>query len=170
MEELVPSIGRVAAISSATWPNSLHTFLNEDDTVIIRTKQIATKKIGKCLSVTINRDKSDGVFGGRILEIDEFVWPFKYDGLGHSRSRLVRSAGALSWIKTDHSGTILYKQYDGVLESAGKNFSLPAVCNIGRFNRTPMEAAVMGSDAESLSAWLQLIDETSYEYFLSTGI
>ena len=167
---LVPDIGRAAALAQHTWPKSIHEFTQEDAKTLIRTKLITPGNAGACLSVTVNRRLTGAAASDPQIDIYDYVLPASFSTLGFAHSHVSKAAGGNALQITSATGPVLQKKDYTVTERSGSRYAVPWLGSMDKTKQTPAQAARIGSVAEALSGWLQLLSVASYESRPSRGI
>jgi hypothetical protein len=170
LEEIAISLGRAAMVSDKTWPRSLHSIKLGTGEIIIRTNMIEAEHSGEILNITVNKAEQINDDGGVHLEVYDFVVSSDYDAVTYKKSIIERDYEEDRWEYEHSAGIVLYVMFDRVQESYGEHYALPAIRTKPNRYETDVDVINEAMAAEHLTAWLNLMDETSYEEYPSRGI
>lgn len=170
LDDLTFSLGRVAQVSSESWPQSLHVVMQSEGEILIRSTLIKVgRRVGDCVNITVNQSKHMGAFGIHELDIHDFIVPCAFNAVSYRATRTHRNEEK-AWMVSDETGPILQKRHDRLEECYGTDYRLPAVRRIADNKKSTLDLIDESLAAEKLIGWLSLCSQSSYDEYISREI
>lgn len=169
-DDLNIALGRIAQVSSDTWPRSLHVVVGEEGEILVRSVIIEVgRRVGECLNITVNNAKHVGPYGVSELDIHDFVLPCAYNAVAYQSTRTLRNSNNAWDVKPD-TGPILQKRHDRLEECYGHDYTLPSARRNTAHKKDTLKVVDEILAVEKLIGWLSLCNQTSYEEYISREI